>query len=727
MSLVPLPLVLHTVCALTTWSSSSPLLSPRFARARVRQLAPVRAAVALNATEEEEDNGWSDFLEVGGEYELDMEELEQLQGLWEKAEERWAKEGGRGKLGGVLDDKGSFLSKWWYDPAEGPNPEAEARRAATAQFKRRVDLVARPTLVGAGLALGACAPTSVARLSARFGLAIHLAVPLLRIIGAKIAQALPSNAAPMNARLVTRPGDLPQADATLVVAAQHLTGAAAVLVVSAALWSSGSWYISLLFASIGRLALLPGMWLWSDLNEELKNNDNPLPRPITPLQIGARVWRLLAAALCLAEAALLYRTSAVLAAVWPTAAVSQGARAAMLSIAPLLGAAGPSLLARGGPLLLVGGSAPALLESSASRVLGLTSLSGVLLIFLYFLHWFAFVYEAGERDFWRARLLPRMREAAPTASGALVLSGLRIAKPSPSVNDLLRAHSLLSDTTGAEAKRWADAAKEDAEYERGRAAGFILRKRQQSAFDREDERLMQWALSGELDDDNEARSGIGATIVQGFKEPAPSETPSVGEIFNAPVSTQPALEPDDDWAYLEMAKMLLTEDGVYEKQREKVEARGEKMPDAWTFAEADKNVNELMKDLLKKAGKDVDNDPSLLERMRMQFSLEKWAADQPADFVPPKRETYEEAAIRKEKGRMELKRKDQKPLNEQLSESLRQRQAEGMAASPEDPLQLGKEAQLPNAGDLSDMLKEDMWGDEDDEEDAGGEEPPIFV
>ena len=63
----------------------------------------MRAAVALNATEEEEDNGWSDFLEVGGEYELDMEELEQLQGLWEKAEERWAKEGGRGKLGGVIE------------------------------------------------------------------------------------------------------------------------------------------------------------------------------------------------------------------------------------------------------------------------------------------------------------------------------------------------------------------------------------------------------------------------------------------------------------------------------------------------------------------------------------------------------------------------------------------------------------------------------------------------
>ena len=77
MSLVPLPLVVHTVCALSAWSSSGPLLSPRVARVRLRQLAPVRAAVALNSTEDEDD-GWSEFFEVGGEYELDKATIKEL-------------------------------------------------------------------------------------------------------------------------------------------------------------------------------------------------------------------------------------------------------------------------------------------------------------------------------------------------------------------------------------------------------------------------------------------------------------------------------------------------------------------------------------------------------------------------------------------------------------------------------------------------------------------------
>ena len=71
---------------------------------------------------------------------------------------------------------------------------------------------------------------------------------------------------------------------------------------AAGLWGMGEAVHALLLGVICRIGLLPGLWYWRDLDEELH-----LRAPSTRLHAATRVWRLLASTLLLIEAGLLLR------------------------------------------------------------------------------------------------------------------------------------------------------------------------------------------------------------------------------------------------------------------------------------------------------------------------------------------------------------------------------------------------------------------------------------
>ena len=157
------------------------------------------------------------FTTPGSPYEVDVGEIKELLGHWEAANRRWALETASSKQGGVLDDRGSMLHKWWHDPVSGPRAAA-ARREVVVARKRQLNRVLRPALLGAGCALGLRAPVGVAQASARYGLAVHVGVPLARLVAAKIATV----ASRTRRRASGRPaGALPVADAGLLLATQY--------------------------------------------------------------------------------------------------------------------------------------------------------------------------------------------------------------------------------------------------------------------------------------------------------------------------------------------------------------------------------------------------------------------------------------------------------------------------------------------------------------------------
>ena len=203
------------------------------------------------------------FTEPGGEYELDLEEIDGLRSQFFDTKRRWAAGSG---ITTALNDPGSQLHAWWNDPIDGP--EATSKRAVAMRAKKRqFARIVRPSLAAAALGLGVAAPARVAAVSLRFGVIVHLALPALRLAAAKVASlrrcgdssSTPAiKTGPMQGQEMLPAQDLPIADPTHVFAAQHLFGALCAFPVATGLWISGSWFEALLVAAFSRLSLLPG-------------------------------------------------------------------------------------------------------------------------------------------------------------------------------------------------------------------------------------------------------------------------------------------------------------------------------------------------------------------------------------------------------------------------------------------------------------------------------------
>ena len=95
------------------------------------------------------------------------------------------------------------------------------------------------------------------------------------------------------------------------------------MAVCSCIWRGGAWFVALLFGGVGRLGLLPGLWYWQDLNDDLVSPPISAwgyttsgPRQQRRLYALVRLWRLAASALLLVEGGLLLRASLALDAAW---------------------------------------------------------------------------------------------------------------------------------------------------------------------------------------------------------------------------------------------------------------------------------------------------------------------------------------------------------------------------------------------------------------------------
>ena len=685
----------------------------------------------------------ADFFEPGGEYELDLDELEELKVQWQNANKRWAVErvtdGQNSKTGGVLDDKGSFLSKWFDDPVYGFEATLNLR-SKVARAKRRVDMLTRPAFVGAACVLGLRAPVGVARVSARVGLVVHLLLPLLRLVAAKLQRIL----TPTPAGSARKP--VPLADATTILASQHLTGALAILATAAALWSSGQWLGALLTASLGRLALLPGMWHWSDLNDEIcsfSTRAGGIARARNALNVYTRVWRLLASFLCVAEAVVLLRTIRCLGRVESAIGSVGGAAVAMLTLLPYdLARAGPHLLSKYGPLLLLGGASP-----TASPVVrgwvGLLGTTCVTCIWLYAAYWLAFPIEAGDRTWWRARLDdPRKTEGVWSLSSSLCLSAPGIARPSKTVADLLRELALREDPSGGEREQLEKIEARADEASRLAVENPFASRRKDYRYE-DDLRRVMWSLgpSDAIESDflTSARIGGGDGVdgVSAF----PELVEDTVEVVTARGLTSGE---DEEWAYMELARLLVTEDAARErKRRKRMEQRiaGGETPEeaamedddfqrdevAWSNAAGEANVQRIFLEQAQKFAKDGQAAEELAELLRLKYSLERWAIDPPPGYKgldDKKMEWFETALEEKRQRRKEMR---QRPDLGSVQAGAGEEADEMVAAMAEsvDAFRVGEMAAAPGSETV--RLREEEEDDDDVDDDDDGEEKPLFV
>lgn len=714
-------------------------MTSHVARSPARHLPVHLVAEEENATDS--SGGYDAFREVGGEYELDLGEMKQLLELYEGANKRWALGDGGLKQGGVMDDSGSVLSQWWSDPVDGPEGTLKTQMRMR-QLKHRTDLVVRPAFLTAACALGLRAPVAVARVSAWLGLSVHLLLPFLRIIAAKAQRVL----TPTPPKPKRKP--MPVVDATTLLASQHLTGALAACVTAPLLWSSGAWFASLLVAALGRLALLPGLWLWRDLNSELctlSTRGTVAARAANAAKLTTRVWRLVATALCVAEATLLLRTILCLGRVERAIGAVGGAAVALLTLVPVdVATAAPSLLGPLGPLCLLGGAAPL----SALGVKGWVGLAGDALavcMALYAAYWLAFPAEAGERNWWRARLGdPRKSDGVAALSSALWLVGPGVGRPSSRVSELLREKAMRDDVSGGERARVAEL---DARAEEAWRFAFGTPGRQRDPQADDDLRRMMWALGPS--DAIESEFMTSATI-GGADDDSGAAFPGLvdNSIVAVPGESKraTAIGEDDEWAYMELARLLATEDEARARRVQKRRARRieqgeepdevdavdddeEKDDTAWTRLVGETFVEEEFARQAAKFGKDPASRGILAELLRFQFSLERWASDPPpgAKGLDQRNVQAFETALDEKRDRRKVQRNMAKsdkaspltsskpvvasPLDDAAP-------ADGMVADMEegvDALELGEASVAPASGTA--RLREEGEEEEGDEGD----------
>ena len=135
-------------------SSALPLCASPHHLQHPRRICHQPLLTAASAGDEDPGGIPNPFIEPGGEYELDMDEVGQMVRQYEAAEQRWrtvaVTTGENMRKRGPLDDPGSMLHKWWHDPMDGPQAKAE-RYQRNIQLKRRFNLVARPSLIALGV------------------------------------------------------------------------------------------------------------------------------------------------------------------------------------------------------------------------------------------------------------------------------------------------------------------------------------------------------------------------------------------------------------------------------------------------------------------------------------------------------------------------------------------------------------------------------------------------
>ena len=470
----------------------------------------------------------ADFYEPDGEFELDFGRIDELTVGLGQAEQRW-QANPEHRTVGVLDDPGSALSRWWSDPVHGPQAIA-ARAAAAARLKSRLNAVFRPLAVCALLWFGAATPARAARWSSTAGLLVHTTLPAARLgaagarwqsrrLGAAFTSARravarrcgrePAPSSSSSPPPPRHPGELPYPDATMLMPAGHLLAACTALPLMPILWRGGAPIEALLLGGLGRLAMLPGLWHWRDLDAELRmGGGGPaglrslLPRSALRDAAGSgyhlpvRAWRLAATALCLAEAASLFRVMLALDAAlgprWASGALgasgslgaSAAATAALCSLPGRLGAAGGAMLGAGGmlapppclaaalplpslalpalpalpallalPLLLLPLLPARLLAAATLARLCATALAGgaslapatalwvgrlgSALLLASAASWAAFVTDAGTRTAWSPQLAPHEQPPLRTPASAL-LGVLGLARGAPSLVELRR-------------------------------------------------------------------------------------------------------------------------------------------------------------------------------------------------------------------------------------------------------------------------------------------------
>ena len=506
----------------------------------------VRTQPILLCQQPADEDEWSgldeDFRTPGGEFELDLDQLAVLRDEYYAMRARHAT--GRANFGriGVLDDPDSRLAKWWKDPLDGPEA-AIGRQDRVRRFKRRLNMAFRPVYLAAMLATGALAPSQVARTSVRLGLLAHIAIPLLRLVAAKLSAAGGGGGGRADSSVAR---DLPFADATHILAMQHLLGSASVFAASALLWRGGAWFVSLVVASLGRLCLLPGLWYWRDLNAEIVESTDMRRRA---LYTATRAWRQLVTALCLVEAGLLLRLAPALDAVWVATpslfAAAGGGTAAgsvLRALTPRLAGAAPSVLARTGPLFFgeplptAAAAAAAAASGSAPAMTPLVIGSlGAFCLFSYVTVWVAFPTEVFTRSEWRSSLQPKRTQVRTLA--ATLLGALGIARPSPTVKELLRFRAM----------RRAEPA------ERARIEGL-------STFERERDDSVRYAWRGGLgvsDYIHEDSAGMLSELTA--ENNAPSDAMTADGTWPSPRRSEQGWE--DTWGFMELARLFVLEDG----------------------------------------------------------------------------------------------------------------------------------------------------------------------
>jgi len=288
---------------------------------------------------------------------------------------------------------------------------------------RRLQWVLRPILIGMAVRIGWQRPV-MATGATRLAWLVHAAWPAFIITGAAV-------------RSWRRPPDapLPRANASLVLSTQHLLSQGVLTIVSAMLCAAGHPLDALGFGLFVRVCMFWGLWHWADLVEDLEGRGTSL----SPHQL----WRTLASALCLMQAALYARVLGA------TGLGTQAAAAA--AVPPELGTA---LVALMGDKLGAACSAAVLSAAQAvwtralQAVLGGSaqlgaSIAGRLAAVgfgIYAGWWYSFPTEGGVRRHWRSSRTPDWPPLRTTST--LLLRALRVARLEPTLREMMLTRPL---------------------------------------------------------------------------------------------------------------------------------------------------------------------------------------------------------------------------------------------------------------------------------------------
>ena len=573
------------------------------------------------------------FREPGGEFEVDIESVKCLTGAYRAAEQRWATAGGGPRRCGVLEDPDSMLSKWWYDPINGPRAKAQRYEAAKL-VQRRITLPLRMALVAAAVGSAFAAPSRVAWLSLHVGAALHLALPAARLVKAAVDARCGGDG--------DAPAGLAHADATHVLTAQHLLGAASALPLASLLWRCGAAVHALLFGAAARLCLLPGLWYWRDLNEALLRGQTDEPAMCS----AVRAWRLVASFLLVAEASLFARLALALDSATAAALAACGEAASpgtlMRQLAPPLGSAAKMwLLDDGGPLAwfsswslpamsvpslalplrflpplhLAGAIAPA----GAARVWLRLRTAGLLTVVAsYAAYWIAFPAEMGTRRTWGPRTRPRQR-VVRTPSTAL-LSLLSVTRPIPKLSQLRRWEASMDSQLGSDGLAGGEAAARAQTF----SAGSVEALAQAKQLQQEDVRLRLWSMGLEDLQDvdgtmNGGNEGGGSGVADGTE--SWRLVAAAGGGGRSGVESRLSVPP--------LGQLLLNEDkpGATSSQAVPADMR-------WGREEAEARMRERF--LAESAkGPTGQPNPALAEYMQILAGLLNWDNDAPPGYEMP--------------------------------------------------------------------------------------------